>query len=142
MSTLLTRNRVLQLCVVLLVLGSSFFVWNTYLRGSKALRTNPVLKNDYRILKNEDASTRVEAIAMALHRLNSYRLPEGLSEALKRVKDPRPQVRGAVAEGLAMNVLRGEVLAAEIELLSDSDESLIQDKYWKNDTGKPLLIYI
>ncbi len=103
---------------------ASYFAWTLHFGISKNLRSNPVLKKDYQILKGEDSKTRVEQISMALHRLNSYRLPEGLAEALKRERDPRPQVRSSVAESLAMNVMQGEVLEAEIRLLGDPEEAV------------------
>ncbi len=103
---------------------TGYQIWNSYFRGSKLLRTHPVLKRDYQLLRSEDSKTPVESIVMALHRLNSYRLPEGLAEALKRERDSRPQVRGAVAESLAMNVLKGEVFETVIRLLSDPEESV------------------
>jgi hypothetical protein len=124
MNTSSARTRILLFSLIPIAGVTAFFIWNSYFHGSKLLRTHPVLKKDYQLLKNEDAKTSVESIAMALHRLNSYRLPEGLSEALKREKDPRPQVRSAVAESLAMNVLKGEVLETSIRFLSDPDESV------------------
>jgi hypothetical protein len=124
MGTSSSRTRILLFSLIPIAGITAFFIWNSYFHGSKLLRTHPVLKKDYQLLKNEDEKTSVDSIAMALHRLNSYRLPEGISEALKREKDPRPQIRSAVAESLAMNVLKGEVLETSIRLLSDPDESV------------------
>jgi hypothetical protein len=106
------------------IIAAGGWGWNRYLRVSKVIRTNPVLSRDLELLKGETAATPVEGISVALHRLNSYRLPEGKKAAMKRIADPRPQVRGAVAEALAMHPLEGDVLEAESKLIHDSDESV------------------
>ena len=99
-------------------------VWNRYLRASKEIRNNSTLKRDYELLRHETPGTPVDSIGIALHRLNSYRLPEGKTEALKRIADPRPQVRSAVADALGMHPLKGEIIESEIRLMADSDEGV------------------
>ena len=106
------------------VLAAAAGVWNRYLRPSKEIRNNSTLKKDYDLLRHETATTPVDSIGIALHRLNSYRIPEGKSEALKRIADPRPQVRSAVADSLGMHPLKGDILEAEIKLTGDSDENV------------------
>ena len=124
MNTPISKKWILTLLALILVLGGSIFFWDRYGRESKTLRTNPILKKDYELLKHENGSTSLDGIGIALHRLNSYRLPEGKREAMKRLSDPRAQVRASVAESLGMHPLVGEIVDAEVKLLKDSDESV------------------
>ncbi len=118
------KKNVVAGIVGIVIFAAGGWGWNRYLRVSKVIRANPVLSRDFELLKGETASTPIEGISVALHRLNSYRLPEGKKAAMKRIADPRPQVRGAVAEALAMHPLEGDVLEAESKLIHDSDESV------------------
>jgi|GEM_PF-4830438 len=124
MKTLLAQLKFLIPVILVLGGGAAYWAWHSHFGISKALRSNPILKRDYDTLRGEDSDTPVQQVAIALYRLNSYRLPEGQSEALKRVSDSRPQIRSAVAEALAMSGLKGESLEAMNRLVSDSDESV------------------
>ncbi|MBU6153414.1 MAG: HEAT repeat domain-containing protein [Bdellovibrionales bacterium] len=124
MSTKTSKKRILLALLFSLVGLAAYFFWSSSFNGSKMIRSNPALKKDYELLREENAGTSIDSVAMALRRLNSYRLPEGLTEALKRSNDPRPQIRSAVAEALSMNVLKEEVFDAESRLVLDPEESV------------------
>ncbi len=124
MNTPILKKGIIRILMLGLVIGGAFFLWNRFGRDSKVLRSNPILKKDYELLKHESDSTPVDGVGIALHRLNSYRLPEGKSEAMRRLRDPRAKVRGAVAESLGMHPLVGDVVDAEIQLMSDAEESV------------------
>jgi hypothetical protein len=118
----ISKRTLKMVLLVLVLIGGGYWTWNRYFRVSKNIRVNPVLRHDLELLQNEKTTTPIEALANALRRLNGYHLKEGVEEALKLVGDPRSQMRGAVAESLAMHPLEGAILNAEVKLLEDQDE--------------------
>jgi hypothetical protein len=122
MNSSLSRGKILTLILMPMIGATAYFVWKSRFGGSEILRSRPVLKKDLALLVKGDAP--VNEAVMALHRLNSYRVAEGLEEALKREKDPRPEIRSAVAVSLAMHPMQGRVLEAESRLLQDPEETV------------------
>ncbi len=124
MASPLMTGRILPAVLILMGLAGAGYWLKKPKELSEKLRFDPQLAGDYQVLDREDANTSPERVALALLRLNGVRSLEGKREALRRSRDPRPAIRKAVAESLAIAESDPDVSRTQEALLFDPDREV------------------
>ena len=144
MTSPISRGRILISVLILLALAAGVYWLRKPRVLSESVRWDPKLTGDFETLTHENSTTSPETIASALLRLSGVRAPEGKREALRRQRDPRPVIRRAVAEALAIIESDAEVIRAQEALLSDPDASVrfaaLRGLAFSNDPGRTRLL--